>query len=161
MSGVEVNHAFVQRLSVWKVLALELVLLFLGATPLTPNIQSDLRHTGFLFRWPFSLWLIVCVAFISFLFVAILPLLWRAVVRLPALEISGDTLTIYGVSGRSFKASEIEEIGPMRFGSLPVKVGGKIVVSIPVFFYVNPDSVLARLSTFRSHRPGLAESTIR
>src|SRR5690348_12518433 len=131
MAGEDVKHAFVQRMSVWKVLALELLLLLFGAIPLIPNIAAGLTYTGFLFRWPFSLWLIACEVVIALLFLAILPALWRAILRLPALQISGDTLTIFGLISRSFKVSEIEEVGPMRLGSLPLKVAGRTVVVIP------------------------------
>lgn len=139
------NGNFVQTFSIWKTGAIEVALLVLAILPLTPGFSEGLRYTAIFYRPPLNIVLIMACGFLGFLFIALLPLLWRAVRSLPAIEVLGDTVTVYGASGRSVSKSSISKLGPRKFGNLTVQVSGERSLTLPIFLYKNSSVTLGRI----------------
>lgn len=126
---------FVQKFSVWKTLAIEAALLLLAVLPLTPGFSEGLRYTAVFYQPPLNIILVVVCCFLGLLFIALLPLLWRAVRGLPAVEVLEDSVTVYGASDRSVARSRISHVSSPKLGNSTIQVAGERPLTLPVFLY--------------------------
>jgi hypothetical protein len=134
-----------ERLSRWKTIAFELLLLVIAISPLLPNFSNGLRYTAFFYRWPYFGVLLGACSIFFLCFIAILPLLWRAIFGLPAVLISDTDLVVYGLRSYRVKTNDIARILPPRFGNVPIKTITGKQISLPLFLYQHPDLIRDRL----------------
>lgn len=144
MQVVHAGDAISQRYSVWKTLAIELIVLTIAIVPIAPVFPHRLIYAEFLYQWPYSLILYVSCAVLGIGFILLLPLLWRAIFGLPGVVVSGDAVIVYGIIGRSVKTSEVTKVSPMIYGSVTIKSASRSV-TLPVFLLEEPDQVLTKL----------------
>lgn len=145
MLNAREEAAFVQWFSVWKTIAIESLMLIFAILPLLPGFSSNLRYTAIFYKYPFNIVLILSCAFLGLIFAAIFPLLLRAVRGLPAIEISGDKITVYGLIRRSVTRSRIINLEPPKFGSSIVQIAGERSLTLPMFLYKDSSASWKRL----------------
>jgi hypothetical protein len=147
MSLIRADNTLSQRYSVWKTLAIEVLVLALATLPLTPGFSRGLVHGAFLYRWPYSLILYSSCGIMGIGFILLLPIFWRAVFQLPGIVISKDRVTVYGIIARSVKTCEVTKVSPVVYGSVTINAPNRSV-TVPAFLYEDPGRVLAKLREF-------------
>lgn len=151
MLSPSVRNTFSQRYSVWKTLGIEVVLLMLSVLPLTPGFSKGLLYTAIFYQPPFNIVMVLACCFLGLLFLVLLPLLWRAILGLPAIEVTGETVTIYGTSGRSVSKSSITHLEEPKLGNSTVRIAGGRNITLPVFLYKNSSESWEQIKALLSH----------
>lgn len=143
--------AYVDRYSLWRVLAVEAVLLGVIFFPLIPNISDGLTITGVFFRWPFSVLLIASQIIFLIMFVDYGFVLWRAVRRFPAFAADEEGLTVFRFGARTVRWAEITEVAQPTFGNARIRIRAQRPLVVPLFLLENGDRTLQILT---GPRPG-------
>jgi hypothetical protein len=144
------QRTFSQGFSVWKTAGIEAFLLMLAILPLTPGFSEGLRYTAIFYQPPLNVVLVLACCFLGLLFLALLPLLWRAIRGLPAIEVTADMVTVYGTSGRSVAKSSISHLGEPKLGNSTLKVAGGRNLTLPIFLYKNSSESWRRIKALLS-----------
>jgi hypothetical protein len=161
MSIEPVSSVFVQRLSIWKTLAVELVLIAGAVVPLTPHFSDGLVYTAFLYQIPFLIYLVCgCLGLIAVVF---LLLIWRALCRTPVLTITDRTITaLLATRTRTIRKSDVVRVVRIWPGAnINLEVRGGRPLGLPVWFYEEPALVMERLEPLAANRPELATKASR
>ena len=135
------------RFSLWRTLGIEVFVLSLSILPLIPGFEEGLRYTAVFYRPEFYPILVVSSIFLGIIFCSLLPLLWRALLGLPAVELSENSVRIYGAVGRSILKSDIRGVDGPKVGSLTIKVTGARDATLPLFLYKNAPTELQRIKS--------------
>jgi hypothetical protein len=140
----------VERFSIWKTVGLELLLIGMAVLPLSPGFGDRLRYSAMLYRWPGFALVIASCALLGVCFILILPLVGRALLKLPALVITADEIATFGAVKRAIRIQNIARIDASRFGSVPIYPHQGQLMMVPVFLYRNPERVLEQLRTLQA-----------
>ena len=137
---------FVQRLSIWKTLGAELLLIGGAVWPLTPNFSKGLFYTAFLFKMPFFVLLIASCGVFGLMALVLLLFVWRAVLRVPVLTISEKTITVLRMGLRTVDKSDVIDLVRIWPGAnIIVQIRGQPSLALPVGFYDDPRLTLDQL----------------
>lgn len=153
MTGQQISLSFVEKYSVWKVLAVEVIVGAGAVVPLIPHFSDGLVYTAFWYTSSFFPILLTCCAMLGFLFLASLPMVWRALVGLPAIVIADGRLTVYSNWRKTAALEEIREVQP-QFGNALIKLANRRSLTAPVFLCEQPALTLQHLQAMaRSQNP--------
>lgn len=144
VSASKANVAFVQNYSVPKVVGMEILLLIGAVLPMTPNFGAHAHYTSFMYSWPFFLVLILSCLCLGYLSVLMISVIWRAFLRLPAVEISSDEIVVHSNRKKRAELSKIVS-ATSSFGNVVLKLGDGKKFVIPVWLCENPSTTLRRL----------------
>lgn len=133
------------QFSLWRTLSIEIVILLLSVIPLIPGFVEGLRYTAFFYQPGIYAILILSSAFLGIIFLSLLPLLWRALRGLPAIEFYEDYIRIYGATGRSIFTSKIRGVEGPKLGNLTIKIEGARDATLPLFLYKNSSEELSKI----------------
>lgn len=133
------------QFSLWRTLGIEIVVFLLSALPLVPGFGEGLRYTSIFYRPELYPILIISSAFLGMIFLALLPLLWRALFGLPAIELFEDSIRIHGATARSISKSKIRRVDGPMFGNLTIKIDGARDATLPLFLYKNSSEEFGRI----------------
>ena len=95
MSVDEQVSVFTQNYSLPKTVIAEALLLIGAVLPLTPSFAANAHYTRFLYAWPFFPIVVVSCLVLGLLALAMIPVLWRALTRRPAIEICGEQIVVH------------------------------------------------------------------
>lgn len=139
--------SFVGYYSAWKVSGIALLIVILAVCPMLPGFGDHVTYTGLFytsFGYPF---LLLAVAVSLLIAAAMLPAIVRALLNRPAIEISGDTVRIFGLRQRDYPISCVAHGVRRIYGNLYVRGPDGKQFTIPLWAYRNPQEVLARLTS--------------
>lgn len=136
---------FVERYSIWKTLGLALIVLALAILPMTPRFEEGLRHTAALYKLPFYPILFASCIIMGLIFVGLLPLLYRAITKKPAIEITSSEVVVHVFGKKSMRIAEIGNIDKMVAGNLILRGIGGGSLTAPVYLYRDSQIVFAKL----------------
>ncbi len=136
----------VEYYSVSKIIAIDAFVLGLAILPLTPGFSEGLRYTRMLYEPGLFFILIGACLILGLLVLSTLPLLWRALRGLPAIEVEHGVIRVHGASGRSVHESQIIDIDPPKLGNVVIRIGGERPLTLPLFLYRDSSRVWQRLS---------------
>jgi hypothetical protein len=135
---------FVETYSFWKVLALETVIAACAVVPLLPNISDGLVYTAFWYTPSFFPFLVLCCGICGLMFLLLLPILWRALLRRPAIVVSGGVLTVYSNCRKTATIADITDVQPFC-GSALIKFSNGRSFAAPVIICQHPSRMLRYL----------------
>lgn len=147
---------FVQRFSIWKIVCIELLLITGAVLPLTPHFSNGLYYTSFLYNMPFFIVLSAACLIFGVMALAILPLLRLAILKIPVLYISRDSICISVLRQRCVRKKDILSITYLwPGGNVNLKIRGERPLSLPIFFYEDSHSTKEKLDElkFKWHAP--------
>jgi hypothetical protein len=153
MSLTQGPGVFVQRLSIWKTLGMELLLVAGAVFPLTPNFSQGLVYTAFLYRMPFFILLLASCVVLGLFAVVFLLFLWRAVLRTPVLTISGEAVMALGSTVRLVSKADIVRVVSVSPGTINLQIRGERPLALPIFLYQQPGLTMDRLGELISQQP--------
>lgn len=129
-----------------KALGLTALLCALAVLPMLPGFGNGLVYTAFFytrFGYPF---LVAACVILLLLAVGMLPMIVRALLNRPAIEISADTVRIWGIpKWREYPLSCVAQGARRQFGSLLGRCPDGKQFAIPLWLYRQPQEVTARL----------------
>lgn len=134
--------------SLWRVACMEMFIISLAILPLVPGFHHGLRYTAFYYKPVFYPILIISSSIFVYMFCAGIPLLWRAVRGLPAVEFVGDYLLLHGIRSRSIVKSDIIKTNGPSFGNLTIFVEGERNAILPIYLYKNRKDELEWIKTW-------------
>lgn len=147
------SGVFVQRLSLWKTLGMEVFLVAGAVLPLTPNFSSGLVYTAFLYKMPFFILLVGACLVLGLMAIVFLLFLWRAVLKVPVLTITDKTITALGRRARSVDNRDVVSIVPVSPGNINLEIRGERPLALPIFLYEQPPLVRQRLNELLGNKP--------
>jgi hypothetical protein len=149
MSLEQSPGVFVQRLSVWKTLGMELLLIAGAVLPLTPHFSEGLVYTAFFYRMPFFLVLVGACTMLGLMALVFSMFGWRAILRVPVLTITDKSITVLGRRTRTVAKSDVA--GFVRLwpgGNVNLQIRGQPPLAIPAWLYDKPQATLNLLESF-------------
>jgi hypothetical protein len=152
----EAPGVFVQRLSLWKTLGMELFLVAGAVLPLTPNFSDGLIYAAFFYKMPFFILLVAVCVILGLMAIVFLLFLWRAAFRVPVLTISNTTVTALGRRARSVNKTDVMRIVPVSPGNINLEIRGERPLALPIFLYQQPALVRERSKELVAQRPRAA-----
>lgn len=141
---------FAASYSAWKVFAATAVMLNCAVWPLTPGFGDDLVYTSFFFTAVGYPILVVACAIIAGFALALLPVLVRAILRKPALEISADGLRLWRFRWLEYPLSCLTAAPRKQSGNLHFQCSDGRKLVIPVWIYQDPAAVQRQLLDFKT-----------
>ena len=136
---------FVGRISPLKAIGITVLISVLGISPLLPGAGRGLVYGAFFFTtlgYPFLV--LACSIFILGALLQ-LPLVFRGMVGLPAIEINAETVRIWGLKWREYPLGCVTGCARRQFGSLTGRCPDGRPFTIPLWLYRDPQQVLAHL----------------
>jgi hypothetical protein len=152
----EDSGVFVQRLSLWKTLGMEVLLVAGAVLPLSPNFSNGLVYTVFFYKMPFFILLVAACVVLGMMAIVFLLFVWRAAFRVPVLTISDQTVTALGKRARSVNKADVIRIVPVSPGNINLEIRGERPLALPLFLYQQPALVMDRLKQVVAQQPGAA-----
>jgi len=139
------SSRFVGYISPLKVIGITVLLSVLGISPLLPGAGRGLVYTAFFFtRWGYPFLVLAC-SILILLTLLQLPLVFRGIMGLPAIEINAETVRIWGLKWREYPLGCVTECARRQFGSLTGRCSDGRTFTIPLWIYRDPQRVSARL----------------
>jgi hypothetical protein len=151
MAGIE--DRFVARYSFWKVFILEAFIITIAVCPLLPGFSTGLRYTAIFFTPVLFPFMVACCLTLGLLAVLFLRVVWRALARLPAVEIEGDRVRVYVMRFGEFTAPCVRSEPKWEAGNLVVRTNDGSRIPISVALLRDRDETLKRLGALRMGRP--------
>jgi hypothetical protein len=146
---------FVQRLSIWKTLGIELFLVAGAALPLRPNFSNGLVYTAFFYKMPFFILLVAACVVLGLMALAFLLFVWRAVLRVPVLTINDKTITVLRMRPRTVDKSDVAGLVRIWPGvNINLQIRGQPPLALPIGFYEEPQLTLNLLEPLVSEPDG-------
>jgi hypothetical protein len=139
------SSPFVGYISPWKVIGITVLISVLGISPLLPGFGRGLVYGAFFFTplgYPF---LVLLCSILILLALLQLPLIFRGIMSLPAIEINDGTVRIWGLKWREYPLGCVTACARRQFGSLTGRCPDGRPFTIPLWLYRDPQQVSARL----------------
>ena len=143
------SQLFIARYSLWKVLGLEAFILAIAICPLLPGFSEGLRYSAIFYTRVLFPVMVGCCLMLGFLAILFLRVVWRALARLPAIEIEGDRVRVYAMRAQEFTALGVRGEPKWEWGNLVVRTVEGARIPIPVTILQNRDETLKRFGALR------------
>lgn len=144
------DEEFSAKLSIARVALLEASLLVLIFIPFTTFVEENAVYARFLIISPFKIITVICSILLFIIFLAIIPVLWWALIGRPSLIITSEKIAVLGIYTREIN---LEDINSLEFNSR----SGCIInykhnknLSIPIILFRNRLKIIERLESLRS-----------
>lgn len=140
------SGVFVQRLSIWKTVGMELFLVTGAVLPLTPNFSRGPVFTAIFYQMPFFILLVAACMVLGLMALIFALFVWRAVLRVPVLAITDGRITVLGMRTRTVLKSDVT--GLVRLwpgGNINLQIRGQPPLAIPAWLYEKPQLTLKLL----------------
>jgi hypothetical protein len=130
-----------------KALGATALLCVLAVVPMLPGVGNHLVYTAFFYtRVGYPLLIVACVIMLL-MAVAMLPMIVRGFLGRPAIEISAETVRIWGIPNwRQYPLSCVTQGARRQFGSLLGRCPDGKQFAIPLWLYRRPHEVAAYLT---------------
>ena len=140
------SSPFVGFYSAWKAVGLTALICLLAVLPMLPGFGNHLVYTAFFytrFGYPF---LVAACLILLFIAVGMVPLIVRALLGRPAIEISAETVRVWGIRNwREYPLTCVTKGARRQFGSLLGRCPDGKQFAIPLWLYRQPQEVAAYL----------------
>ena len=111
-----------------------------------PGFGNGLVYTAIFytnFGFPF---LVAACLLLLLLALTMLPTIFRALLRRPAIEISGESVRVWALKWREYPLSCVNRDARRQFGNLRARCPDGKQFTIPLWLYRDPHKVLAHLT---------------
>lgn len=135
---------FVGFISAWRAIVLTAAISLIGVIPLLPGIGRSVTYTAFFYTRVGHPFLLVVCGVCLFIAAAIVPLILRALLGRPAIEISKGSVRIWGVKWREYPLGSSSKASS-QFGSLLIRNPDGKQFTIPLWVYRDAGEVRAHL----------------
>lgn len=131
----------------FKAVGLAALLGVLAIVPMLPGFGNQLIYTAFFYtRLGYPFLVIACAIMLS-LAAGMLPMIVRGFLNRPAIEISAETVRVWGIpKWREYPLSCVTQGARRQFGSLLGRCPDGKQFTIPLWLYRHPEEVAAHLN---------------